>query len=599
MVDFHMPVKKRLLPQDLPEPVPSFVLDDDSLYCLYVRDTVANSMREYANLYPSIEVGGVLFGRHYMSGNRTVVVIEHHYPIESQDSGLAHYTFDEKALRDIQRLPQTKEDYQVGWFHSHPRFGDPFMSVDDIALHKTNFEKPWYVSCVIGGGQWSLPLGFWRMEGDRLIHIASHYLMMTHATIAPSTSALGRNSDVGEPHRRLVRACVGERPVPEMLSRIRAALAILGESLTDESGAALLLVGGVAAESDGDASPLAFAGLIANAAERVASDSGALAILKRIAEALKPVRFLDDVLLSAFRTFTPGYYLARHGDFVCFADVSETGIILGNLKENTYVRFRYPEGITIRSISFGADGSLWIAADDGRVARAPANQIASFALGTQLLGTMRIEYLQALATPRIRELDVSHNSVVLLADQEVLSFGVSAAVSTVKLEGKASAAPDSVLAPRFDGSRCGLVEKRGAEIQYRFDALGESRPYQLPNGLSQYRLTAACVCSLGLALLLVDDSGDAIVILDTAKGDIRALLIPETPAAAPLEAITTDAKGRLFVRRGVGILRGADIFLVSLTGSPEPRWFHFSRGVDSAQLSDVGKESIGLEREAD
>ncbi len=207
--DVTLKVTKRTRPV---EPVPEHLAENSPDFLLHVDDRSSSAFENIAEGMFAGEFGGILLGLHRQSGDKHLVEIRDFRPLASNDSGRLHFTFDEGALLAAwQNLPKGLE--RIGWFHSHPKLGDPFMSLDDKRLHQGYFPAPWHVSCVVATGEWALPLGFWRLVDAELVRIKSYWLRMT------DTDA------VGEQDRRYLDASVGGQLFIEgAISQLKAAL---------------------------------------------------------------------------------------------------------------------------------------------------------------------------------------------------------------------------------------------------------------------------------------------------------------------------------------------------------------------------------------
>ncbi len=213
--DFTIAPRKRDGRRDKPEDIPDHVLDVSSRFNLYVSDRVVIGVRQHVCLNPTRETGGVLLGRQYQRGEVTVVSVTGFAPLPSGSANAVH--LDERSLLALHNRSYAPGEYVVGWFHSHPNMGDPFMSNHDVNLHRMYFNEPWYVSCVVGVGEWSVPLGFWRLDGSELIPIEEHYVHMTMA------------KPPAEQFRRLLRSCNSEdRSLMELFTLLRSVLADVG-----------------------------------------------------------------------------------------------------------------------------------------------------------------------------------------------------------------------------------------------------------------------------------------------------------------------------------------------------------------------------------
>jgi proteasome lid subunit RPN8/RPN11 len=166
---FSISPVKRSLPQDNPESTHAFYCHGPG-FRLHVKETVLSSIRRQCALDLTQEAGGVLLGRHLQSEHGYVVIVSDHLPVPSQSRSGVHFSFDQSSIQAIFTRVSESADYVVGWYHSHVG-GTPFMSHQDRRLHQDHFSLPWYVSCVVGAGEWGMPLDFWRLEDGELVDI--------------------------------------------------------------------------------------------------------------------------------------------------------------------------------------------------------------------------------------------------------------------------------------------------------------------------------------------------------------------------------------------------------------------------------------------
>ena len=96
------------------------------------------------------ELGGVLLGHATQSTLTIRVHVAAAIPIQSDDHGPVHFTFNADAWAQLhldraERYPQLDV---VGWYHTHPDLG-VFYSADDIVVHSAAFVLPWQVGLVL------------------------------------------------------------------------------------------------------------------------------------------------------------------------------------------------------------------------------------------------------------------------------------------------------------------------------------------------------------------------------------------------------------------------------------------------------------------
>jgi proteasome lid subunit RPN8/RPN11 len=217
--DEEFDISPRVVPPVSPPGIPAHLVDAATdVFTLFVSDFVINGVREYLAGDQKNELGGCLHGRRSQTEGRTVVEITDFTPLPSKDRGSAHFVFGFAAKEHMVRMAKARSDQIVGWFHSHPRMGDPFMSLEDRDLHRRDYNKFWQVSLVVAVGEWGMPIGFWRMDQDRLIWITNYYVVMT------------TGPNVGDADRRFLRASFGDgAPMQVALSRVGRILIALDE----------------------------------------------------------------------------------------------------------------------------------------------------------------------------------------------------------------------------------------------------------------------------------------------------------------------------------------------------------------------------------
>lgn len=566
-------ITRRELPQDSPGPVPDFVRDDGSAYTLYVRDVVAAGVREYASQDPLAEVGGVLLGRHYRTGDRTVVVVDEHSPVRTNDSSVAHFTFDANALREIRQLRQTPEKYIVGWFHSHPCFGDPFMSGADLSLHRQNFAQPWYVSCVVAGGQWSLPLGFWRVEDGRLRHIGEYCLIMGGGAV-PLDPPDSSQTRIGEPDRRLFRASVGEeRPFAKLAAGLDRVIRKSASPAVVKELDGLLSAVRVDDGAEDRASPLGWFGLMVELARSMSERPALYAALRETADQLRSVRFLPESLPPAFRAPDLGHRLAVYDETFCCVTPGERRAVLGNFRTNRYVPLRLGAGNTVVDAAFAPDGVLWLLLKNGELASVP--EPLEICRGPRVLVSPPSVVFHGPCAPEgATQVVAADGALFVRAGTRVLRFPVTAE----HVLGRQTLAPAGEAALPSEGTH--IMGVPGAEwpsaVELRDGGilvwnLPEEAPVsmQVPSGREGDRILSAAWCSLGPAVILAGKTGERCLVLDLPLRRVHTLLLPTESVGQELYSVASDASGRLLVRWGM------EIGLLLQSGAPHPEWYHF------------------------
>ncbi|MBW4700907.1 MULTISPECIES: Mov34/MPN/PAD-1 family protein [unclassified Micromonospora] len=225
--DFRIEPVRRPLAQHNPAPS-SELLRSGPAVALHVDDTVLSGIRRQSAQQAGTEVGGILLGRHFVNGTGWIVTVTDHLAVPSDNASAVHFEFDQSSIQAIAaRLADSVDEYIVGWYHSHVG-GKPFMSGTDHKMHQAHFNAPWYVSAVVGAGEWGLPVGFWRLAGTELEALDDYLVRMT----GPDSAA--------ERHQRFLEECV-DRDDDDRPSRPGPAELLPALGVTTESRLATLL----------------------------------------------------------------------------------------------------------------------------------------------------------------------------------------------------------------------------------------------------------------------------------------------------------------------------------------------------------------------
>ncbi|MFF2949761.1 Mov34/MPN/PAD-1 family protein [Kitasatospora sp. NPDC057965] len=274
---------RRELPQDNPPPLARFLEAGPGLR-LVVRERMLNGIRMQAGASPTKEIGGVLVGRHYRTGDRYLVEVDDYVAMPSRDSSASHFEFDQRSIRAIfERLEKRPDQYVVGWYHSHT-FGDPFMSDLDHRLHQDHFPEPWYVSCVASIGSRGRSAGFWRMRGAELVEISDYEL------------AVATGGDPASAQKRYLASC-GLREQQDGPPALADLLPLLG---MPADGAVARLFHELA-EDRAEESGLATVRFLVRAAKAVSADPRAVTDLEEFERRLARFRRPSDVLTPLAR----------------------------------------------------------------------------------------------------------------------------------------------------------------------------------------------------------------------------------------------------------------------------------------------------------
>jgi proteasome lid subunit RPN8/RPN11 len=560
-------IKRREMPQDNPGSIPGFALGHNLPFALYLKDSVANAIRAYVNADPCIEVGGALFGRHYQSDDRqqTVVEVNECLPLPSINRGRAHYTFDAAAIRTLRNSKQTSTRYLVGWFHSHPGFGDPFMSIDDLELHKRNFPEPWYLSCVVGGGQYSLPLGFFRMEGGQLVSVDEYFLAMTLEPVLNKGSNTNLITAVGEASRRFARALVGEeRPVQASIGLARRVLADLGIQLSSSLNNYFeSAIERDAALPHYSRTLGAFFSLIELAAV-ARQDSTVDAELSRIEECLRVVHLFADSMLLVFATDEPGDVLAVWGSRCLFAIRGGACVIVGDFELNIFQRLELTSEDAIQDVGFSEDALGWILLRSGLLLRVNLTY-----LETAHKRDNRTRVFLPENDAGFWEQIEAHKTRLFVRDatriRESAKVSESSEEYVTANELAVPAAITFLIIDHRDGQP-GLVYQADGRVFLRFphDASVDVE-LDVPTWAQGATLKGAAFSNVGIALLIERETATMLLTLATT-GQLRSVIIHEPDEQIRINGVTSDEEGRLF------ILTETNVWLLMESGAPNDTW---------------------------
>ncbi|CAM5519486.1 Mov34/MPN/PAD-1 family protein [Streptomyces aurantiogriseus] len=356
--DFSINPVPRVSLRDTPPSIADLPLGADG-FRLEVADHVLAALRSHSALDPEQECGGVLLGRHYRSDDKYAVRITDSLAVPSESRSQVHFDFDATSMDAIFARLEDGDEYVVGWYHSHVA-GAPFMSAVDRRTHRRHFTDPWYVSCVVGAGEWGVPVGFWRWADGRL-RAVDEYCVTTRAV--PPHAVL-------ENHRRSLRAC-GMPEDPTEASALRAlslfpALGIdprgpLGRSLLppkQPSGGRRWLLG--------SGSELQ---LIVGLASAAAEDTSAAAELARAKDRLLLTRPLRDVLQRSLLDDDFTDLMAVQRGVCCMLDPDEEMVRRYDIARGMAVHVSL--GVRLNNLSFGPDDDLYLTAEDQRLYKLP------------------------------------------------------------------------------------------------------------------------------------------------------------------------------------------------------------------------------------
>ncbi|MGD2071918.1 MAG: Mov34/MPN/PAD-1 family protein [Candidatus Thorarchaeota archaeon] len=122
----------------------------DSLKEIYVYNNVLNGAIDHCISYNNLEAIGLLLGKRYKHSGKEYIVILDQIEVKSKSSH-TFVEFDEKAfsyIGSVLRSERHRENFFVGWYHSHPDFGCWLSSVD-IKTQATYFNENYHCALVI------------------------------------------------------------------------------------------------------------------------------------------------------------------------------------------------------------------------------------------------------------------------------------------------------------------------------------------------------------------------------------------------------------------------------------------------------------------
>jgi proteasome lid subunit RPN8/RPN11 len=563
-------IVRRKMPQDDPAPIPGFAAGHNLEFALYIRDTVANGIRTYANSDPTSEIGGALFGRHYQSeGEQTVVEVNDFTPLPSGDRSQRHYTFDAGAIRALRQFKQTDSKYLVGWFHSHPGFGDPFMSVDDIDLHKRNFTAPWYVSCVIGGGQYSLPLGFFRVANGELLNIDQYFVAMTLAPVDRGMPSSTLKTSVGEASRRFVRASVGEtQPLQISMMVFRKVFNALGIGL---SKALQTYLDDTTPHEENPLRPKPFWSLfqLALLARLLKENPEVDAEIKQVEGELRKINLFSDSVLTVFGTKDLGDIFAVSNSRCLSANRGEPTILIGNFDANIFIPVLMSPDDAILDVTF-SDFEGWILSSRGIVTR------LEFAYG-DAHPNVSVDFDKRFTKHFVavkkqgddRELKVSNSRLYIRDAEHIWQSNEMGGQTGGQLgETKRIQLPTehSFLVRDFQTRQVGLVYQSNQDVFFRpsFDDSSEVK-LNTPSWFKGHSIRASSLATVGVCLLTERESASTLWIFEKT-GELQSLVAEDPLQPTQMKSIASDEKGRLFV------LTASQIGLLIESGVPSESW---------------------------
>lgn len=560
-VDIGRPSRKKEPMADASE-IPPAIFDHQARFSLCITDRVLIGVREHARNDSTREVGGVLLGKHYTAPEKTAVMVTNFYPLPSNSRSAAHFSFDEVSQKALLGRPSRPDEGIVGWFHSHVRIGDPFMSGSDVKLHGDHFKKPWHVSLVVGGGEWSMPVGFWRMEGESLIQIQEHFVWMTPA-VPP-----------GEQSRRFLRACEEERP----FAGLGKTLKMISEDLGLSAGTQLrkVLDDRLQEEAAREQSYYTLEPLevILGLSEEIGSSTSLVEEVRDFRQQLRSLRFLEDEVHVAIKTAAIGSRSTIYGDHAITLNPGTAELFACDFVLNRYYRITLKPSLSLLDLCCGESGTLWVLASPNTLMWLPvATETLRLANDTPKVGIISLPEFDSEPV----ELAVGGSHVWLRTSARTYRLAVhfEEALSVYELTVEADTGlgtANSVLVTtgdRSDGTILGAADDRISVWAAGGQLVASS---SLPNSLRDFKLMQCCFTSAGLLALFDNGALRHLVLFEPETLKLVALYLQDRPrdGRERLRSVCADGLGRGFIRTDDAI------YLLGATGAPPSRWYHAS-----------------------
>lgn len=558
--NFEFSPRKRQMAKDSPKEVPYHLSAQTSPFTLYVTDVVLNGIRAYVGEHSDVEVGGVLVGRRYSGDARSVVEIDDFRTLPSADTSAVHFTFDRMALLELHNsLDHAAESYVVGWFHSHPRMGDPFMSSTDLTLHDQHFSEPWYVSCVVAAGEWALPAGFWRMVAGHLVSIDDYFVHMT------------RSNRVGGQSRRLLEACLAGQGASTGEDGLTALLTDL-DFLPEVSELARVLH----QDPDGRGFPIPRTKDLVSELRRILGLSMELARRPELAEenerlrrTLRSVRTLNGDLALVAKIEDDGDRACVHDGVGCVTG-SDGLVLIVDFTSTARVRF---EAVPLHA-AFAPDGTLWFLADDLKLTG--LTRETRLTLSRDLRFSARLLQTQhgIDVEPEPLEFVAGHGEFWLRGPQEISGYSILPPddAKAGRLQRTCSSplpCSECVLIKASDHETLEVLGVSGGCL-VRWDVTGrELGRCKLPRQWCDWQLVQACSVQAGIFALFDDGRHGQVGRWDWQCSQLVTHYIQELGAEKrrPLKSICRDSQGRVF------LLAGPFLYLLAVSGVRSSEWY--------------------------
>lgn len=526
---------------------------------LCTTDRALAGIRAHARQSPTEEVGGILLGRQFSHNGRMLVVVSDHVALPSDSTSVVHFDFDQSAILALFRHLEHSTDgsYVVGWYHSHMR-GDPFMSEFDRRVHMNHFPQPWYVSCVVVVGEWSMPAGFWRLVDGDLVRIEEHLIHMTPSL--PESSA--------EQHRQFVRACsVQETPLDDS---IRNALPVLFDlGLPPQSRLAEALGGIVGPDGNRSEESVGVTSLqvVLELAGALAANPAVAVEVEQVREQLRVVHFQDDMfsarLISALIQDKVAVGAGR-----CYSMTPGELLIYGfELDQAVYWPVRLDGSAGLVDLTFSRDGTLWLLTEDRKVVRVSQSSLkekdeeVSVKFRYNVLSVVDLnsdpeQVVGGDGTIWIRTADQVIRFAVVENKEDSTSLATGVGFSTplsgcllAETGGRRRIKDDGMLVSFHDGTLA-TWERDG-------DGFKRTGQRALPAHWARWRLTHACLTEVGLYALFDDGEAGQLALLKRGSLEVACHYVHNESGddRIPISSICVDKLGRVYAKKGVTLFR--------------------------------------------
>ncbi|MFD8301599.1 Mov34/MPN/PAD-1 family protein [Streptomyces sp. NPDC059690] len=545
--DFSISPVPRISLKDTPASITELPLGADG-FRLEVADHVLAGMRSHAALDTQQECGGVLLGRHYCSDDRYVVLVTDSLAVPTESRSQVHFDFDATSMDAIfARLGDGSAEYVVGWYHSHVA-GAPFMSGIDRRTHRRHFAEPWYISCVVGAGEWGVPVSFWRWADDQLRAVDDY--CVTARAVPPHT--------VLENHRRYLRACgMPEDSAETSALRALSVFPALGIDPRGPLGQALL----PPKEPSGGRRWVLGSGsdlqLIVGLASAAAGEPSAAAELALLRERLLMTRPLRDVLQ---RTLFDGDFtdlLAVHRDVCCVLDPDEEMVRRYDLARGAGIHV--PLGVRPDTPSFGPEGDLFLTSDEQRLYKLPPT-VKQDEVGFHYeFHTMPLTGLDGPC----RQLLAAQDELWILTDDRWIRYPYPRHIEAISPLGSGrlptadchfmmeEPVPEPTLSPSSASAVFLLTADSGSLGTWRWEAGSwtEQSASKLPVPFRDASVVQACVGGTGIFVLFEDRTGHQLALFE--RDSLKLLchfLDQDTSEPVNPTGMCADRIGRVYVR---------------------------------------------------